>query len=536
MSLTVKNIKIFPCIGIARLGNSPPDWPDDRKDKGKYFIGPEIPGDHSPPSEGYKDSSFRIKRQAARFHLFGYEDGSDIGKEITLADADIKWTVKLANTKAASNEFYSVENHKQIPRNAHVQGRDRDSLCIMPGSRTLDSTKPTKKGFKRPTQVFDTGTFPGKKEPIMLGEMQTEPDGHLLVLGGFGISESPSGQPIKDFANNDGWYDDVSDGPVNACVRMKGTDTWINALPAWVICAPPKFVPAIEDMVTLYDTLLQVAVDKENRGEIQGAKKLLPADTPSFTNDVYPLLARAMNMKWVSSLTGVTDTMHPTIQNAMPLPGPDTPEQRDVRNEVFRHLRSPTTKPHIRFGVQNMPWIWSDVVDRDNRVTESLKPIQYKVLQQWRDGKFDNDWGNPQTKKTKITPEEALNRAALENCVGAPLYPGIETSYNTRDSYHFIEPFRLDASQLTPGDLTKQMAVPWQADFIECAFDDPFLWWPAHRPDEVVLVDSVDDRPNFSWIRDEDHIRTAEDFIKNWNKLGFVVRQGDRYVETERIS
>jgi len=63
--------------------------------------------------------------------------------------------------------------------------------------------------------------------PVPLGELKVK-DGRLLVLGGFGKSDStkpdnPIGSdPAKqDFwANNDYWYDDVSDGPVTARVTL----------------------------------------------------------------------------------------------------------------------------------------------------------------------------------------------------------------------------------------------------------------------------------------------------------------------------
>src|SRR6202045_1908305 len=38
--------------------------------------------------------------------------------------------------------------------------------------------------------------------------------------------------------------------------------TFVGIYPAWVICPPPKFAPPIGTIITLYDTLLQVAVDK----------------------------------------------------------------------------------------------------------------------------------------------------------------------------------------------------------------------------------------------------------------------------------
>ena len=192
--MAIEVIKIFPPIGIARLGNSPPDWPLSRDDKGEWFIGPEIPGNYTPhpPWDGhYRDSKFRIKRQAARFHLFGgandAEASSDDAKEIALADADIKWTVELANTKADWHEFGGIEDPDRPCRNAGVPGKcgKRGSLRITPGARTLDG--PNKTG------AFDTGTFLHKPEPIYLGEMRTDADGLLLVLGALETRQAPMG-------------------------------------------------------------------------------------------------------------------------------------------------------------------------------------------------------------------------------------------------------------------------------------------------------------------------------------------------------
>jgi hypothetical protein len=105
----ITQVKFHPAIGIARLGNSPTD----------FFIGPEIPLDHSAPAGGYKDAACRVKRQAARFRLFGYDVNGNVVKELTAADADISWTVELCNKKAATPA-----------RNPGVTGGDRAGLVI----------------------------------------------------------------------------------------------------------------------------------------------------------------------------------------------------------------------------------------------------------------------------------------------------------------------------------------------------------------------------------------------------------------------
>ena len=163
--MAIKTVKVHPAVGFARLGNSPTD----------FFIGPEIPLDHKPPAGGYKDASCRVKRQAARFRLFGYDQNGNLVQELTAADADITWTVQLRNKKAATPA-----------RNTGITGADRNGLVIDPGPRTLTGPSQAAK--------FDTGVFKLPSQPavnVPLGEVRTDVDGRLLVLGGFGTSKSP---------------------------------------------------------------------------------------------------------------------------------------------------------------------------------------------------------------------------------------------------------------------------------------------------------------------------------------------------------
>jgi len=197
----IATIKIHPAIGIARVGNSPTE----------YFVGPEKPGVHTPPPGGYRDAQGRIKRQAARFRLFGYDTKGKLIGEVTAKDADITWKVSLANKKAEWIKFQGRKSitNTSLRRNPTVT--DRNSLIINPAPRSLSGSNQA--------ASFDTGKFLGVSVP--LGDMRTEKDGRLLVLGGFGKSASPAHMLLSEFANNDGWYDDVSDGPVTASVKFK---------------------------------------------------------------------------------------------------------------------------------------------------------------------------------------------------------------------------------------------------------------------------------------------------------------------------
>ena len=63
----------------------------------------------------------------------------------------------------------------------------------------------------------------------------------------------------------------------------------------------------------------------------------------------------------------------------------------------------------------------------------------------------------------------ALCEAALEACVGASFYPGIEGTYDIaraatyHPEAHLRREFRIDPAH-PPGFLTEKMALPWQAD------------------------------------------------------------------------
>ena len=124
---------------------------------------------------------------------------------------------------------------------------------------------------------FDKGKFIG--EPVYLGELRTDEQGRLLFLGGHGISGTPfANNPPTTFANNNGWHDDVSDGPVDAEVIYEGRSLAVEG--AWVVCAPPNYAPDIISVQTLYD----VIVDALNNLYIPVKAQ------PSFMEDIYPLL------------------------------------------------------------------------------------------------------------------------------------------------------------------------------------------------------------------------------------------------------
>jgi hypothetical protein len=203
--------------------------------------------------------------------------------------------------------------------------------------------------------------------------------------------------------------------------------------------------------------------------------------------------------------------------------GPASPA---ARGAIFSKLRDPALLPNQDSAESDMPMIWSDYYT-DGK-SQPLTPIQYETIRQWSAGDFVNDATTLPQAAAGITPA-GLDRAALEACVGAAMYPGIEAGWMLRDLYAFEEPFRLDHATLVAGDVTKQMAVPWQADFYDCTQEAELAWWPAQRPDEVFPERGG---AQVAWIRK--HVKSATDMVRHWHRLGFIVKKGSRYVETER--
>jgi hypothetical protein len=99
---------------------------------------------------------------------------------------------------------------------------------------------------------------------------------------------------------------------------------------------------------------------------------------------------------------------------------------------------------------------------------------------------------------------------------------------------------------LEPGDISKYMAQPWQADFNECAAETiggrKYWWWPAQRPNSVFPAKTPGKQ--VQWTRESDAPNAAQFFednvqmVVNWKDLGFILNVGPpaspSFVEIER--
>lgn len=273
---TVVRAEIHPAIGVARVGNSQNEW----------FYGPEVP---SPAlsDETYRDAAGALKRQAARFRLYGYNSAGQVVGELTVDNAVIEWSVHVANKKSAWYAFNLAMDIDEVAdprvppavrRNSGVKGSNRKKLVIDPGPRSIHGRL-----TQGSTYRFDSGLF--FDEPVYLGELRTDDEGRLIFLGGRGVSRTPSQTAPYDFANNDDWCDDISDGPVTATVRIGEQEIPVER--AWVVVGPPNYAPELKSVRTMYD----LVADKFKVGA---------SDRVSFQHHVLPIFERLAALQWVN--------------------------------------------------------------------------------------------------------------------------------------------------------------------------------------------------------------------------------------------
>jgi hypothetical protein len=338
---SISYCKIFPPIGVGRVG-------DSIADDGFFFAaetsdgGPTDLDGVSSKDFRYRDNDGRVKRQAARFRIYAFDSRDTPLGEVTSIIADIIWEAELANKKAAWFGFagahgalssfageqipMDVSGQPLRPRNAsigkmllennagpygkrHRGDRERtETLEIHGRVRTISG--PNQRHDPQNAKPLDFAGKFKKTADIYLGELRTDSEGRLIVLGGRGKSDAvnEAGQSIRTarwithYANNDDWYDDTSDGPIRAKVYLKGEKKAIEVKGgAWVVITPPDFAPDIQNLVTLYDVMEEVALNSSSLNNESSIKPRSAADT-EWERDISPLIDRIASYRWVSGL------------------------------------------------------------------------------------------------------------------------------------------------------------------------------------------------------------------------------------------
>jgi len=500
---TTTTLEIHPAIGIARMGSSD-----------EYFIGPE-PG--LPIEKNRRDATADrlLKRQAARFRVYSCvrdEHGTLVSfEELTPTKATITWSVHLVNRKAAAPRFLNDANVPNTDPTLRRNGATGNDIVDKP--LIIDGGIQSLTGPLQPRKIF-LGQFKGNDLPRGLGEMSTDADGRLVVVGGFGISRSFPTTVFRDFVDNDNWHDDTSDGPVEATVHfLDGRPDQAVDKPAWVIACQPDFAPGIDSLVTLYDAFVDVAITR--------SVLTMPTFKPAYDRDILPLLNRAAAYQWVNSYARDAHAPgKPGDFASIPSLG-DPTIAVPKRKNIFRLLRNPTGSA-TPLGTPAMPSLFSD--DYPSRAVLPLTRPQYRILLEWSKDAFDSTGPT----QPELEPD-AVTRVALEACAGGAFYPGIEAGRKIRDAsiYAPNEVFRFDHAVLKPGGLTESMALPWQADFSDCTWEPPAPpapalkgrgWWPAQRPDHVLKNPA--DTTMVDWDRGAKGMQSMVDL---WDQLGVVL-------------
>ena len=509
--------KIHPSIGIARVGNS--------KKADGFYIGPQVPNPYPQAPGYYRDATGALKREVAEFRIYGYDGYGQVVRELAMDEVtEIEWTVELANHKAA---WYDFELALDIPeaitapasgrRNAQITA-GRHLLCIEPGPRRIATAATQGAAYH-----FSGGKIMDIEVP--LGELRTDSAGRLLVFGGLGKSASFNASPLTTFANNDGWYDDTSDGPVTAKVKLNGRD--LEVAPAWVVVAPPNYGPQQKSVRTMYALMTDLAIS---------AGQLPSATRPSFQQDIYPIFKAMCDLQWMNAGFAAgfgygmpQHFLDPDYMRKLAEPG-DT--YAELRRTVANSFRDPQSGD---ISQKPWPWIYGDAMNVPMppvaNAMNALTPTQLTQLQYWARGEFEADFDPDYTApgaihEVAIAAQPAtLDRAALEFCLADAFHPGCEMTWPVRHATLYSEPYRWRHRQacnpepdygktLTPADarsyngplyaqfpgsITRWMAIPWQTDTASCrsGYDrqyDPYLptFWPARVPNQVLSEESYD--------------------------------------------
>ncbi|MCF2873104.1 MULTISPECIES: LodA/GoxA family CTQ-dependent oxidase [unclassified Tenacibaculum] len=567
----IEKYVIYPAVGISRVGNS-----------NEWYYSPELPGQVADPRVPnnmnaskkdiqYKDAAGAIKKQAARFRVYGLDKNGTVVTEINSdlnqegLNVKVNWSVHLANRKGA---WYEFTNPMDLNLNAKEQGNTKElALSVTHKNNSyggvpyglhpkrekllIDAGVASISGLNSKSAPLDKGTFMGNN--VNLGELRTDNKGRLIVLGGSGLAKSAiPNNPVHHFANNDGWYDDTSDGPVRATITIEqnGKSQNFDAEAAFVAVVPPNYGQGLYGTITMYDIVKDLYARRKEGG-------ISINDEPSFEEDIWPILKSISDSQWVSeglymlfgqgSPSNFTD---PKIYEQLVSKNPST---ETIKKKIFNWFRNPSTD---KFEPTQIPSNYGDALrDFSDQPNENLwvTRTQYSYLEKWSRGYFIAPKYNllnsnfPLKEETTLDPIEdqdifiqpyLLTKAALQECLGGPFRPGIEVSWPFRVDQMWkpaspgeLAAFRLNVvSQINednpdfisddygpvlspekamakqgpvhysgPGTLTRWMGVPWQADAASClgGLDEsnylpvPALWAPR-APQHVISEQSYE--------------------------------------------
>jgi len=309
----------------------------------------------------------------------------------------------------------------------------------------------------------------------------------------------------------------------------------------------------------------------------------------SFEDDIQPILDRMASYQWVANVQSMTAAARPGFDVRDP-----SETNRRNRESLQAQVRGQDTS-QVLWAANRSPAVplnsGTNSVSNQHIVKfSSLTRTQEFFMAQWAEGKF-----TPGRRPTQmVSPRD---RADIGNATGEPMSPGIEVTWSVRNPTLYDRPYhvklRHDAAfyrsnglsptedetvpmtpsavvgnGCEPGDLTKRMAIPWQADFFQCTlqyvnFTNPAVnkvngiplpptyyayWWPPQSPWDVLNGAHTENEqaatglPAGIQVNYARGINSFVDMITGWKYLGFIhnVTEGQHrdwypyFVEVER--
>jgi hypothetical protein len=257
----------------------------------------------------------------------------------------------------------------------------------------------------------------------------------------------------------------------------------------------------------------------------------VPSDV-TFREDILSILDRVEDYRWVNDrgLRGhgyhkPGDFRSPDYQGIDDA-NPQNNSASLLRKRIFNIIREPayaggpakkdkydTPKAISQATTVYMPPLAGDEGDPVAGVPSkwlSVTYLQYERLQRWSNGDFKKERESVANNDNQLFQVlYDLVKTPLVRSAGGAFYPGIEMTVIAREPSLYIEAFRLDSAKLNAGDITKYMALPWQADFYECRDH----WWPGQRPDDVITTQEF--HKLVKTFKDDEHQHGLEDVLFN---------------------
>jgi hypothetical protein len=493
--------RIYPSIGVARLGNGPAE-------KQHVIFSPEIPWANLFETDNhYLMPDGKIKKQAQRFYIFECDKRGKPVRQIDPADYDIRWSAEVANKKPFWYDFNNSLDLSIVSRNRNVSpdfarnkiapgigAAQRNPNVLDMGERLPDGYNYRKELVNNPAAVTVDqknprqsipGQFPnagGGGQSLLAASLGTAPaqvdlgtleydEGVLIFYAADGVSASLNPSDLNtDFADNSNWYDDICDGRITATIKSRSTgvthrlDDAESA--AWVVTAPPDYAPQIQPISTLYDIISGAGTNKYE---------------PEFSL-VFPMLYRLYRMQWVNlgdflapSFREVIDKLTQEGKLKYLFQKHPKGEADAVREKIFDLFRNPAypdlNEPIIpsssTTGIEDrgigtdelkLPYYPGDGINYPGSPAQwfAIPPLLYEQLKKWKDGDFkpmrlpasalDMDAIGEVFRKKYLDAAKdeskrplLMTRAVLETLYGGGFHPGVELTWPMRHDLIYAE-------------------------------------------------------------------------------------------------